>query len=130
MIHKSLIEKSVFLYICFSFFSWRYHIFLFSIFLKLRTASMSNSTMIKPISKTKPTKFMFTTTTSHMIATLIFLNKDITFWASFCIRFYPKYIFSITIIFYFPLFEHFTSSRPVTFLAASETINIPANTTD
>jgi hypothetical protein len=128
MIYKSFIEKSIFLYISFSFFSRRNHVFHFGIFLKFRTTRMSNPTVIKPISKTKPTKFMPTTSTSHMITTLIFLDKDIAFWTSFRICFYPEYIFSITVILFFPLFEHFASCGPVTFLTTTKTVNISANT--
>ena len=130
MIYKSFIVKSIHLYICFRFFSISNHIFYFSICLKFWIACMSKSAVIKPISKTKPTKFVLTTFTGHMIAPLIFLNKNITFRASFCISFYPKYIFSVTTIFYFPLFEHFTCCRPMTFLTTSKAVNITTDTTN
>ena len=67
--------------------------------------------MVFPFVKTNPTEFMFTRSTSHMIATLIFLNLPLTRWTRFRVCHNPLKIRTLSSVFLLPLLSTLTVCR-------------------
>lgn len=81
----------------------------------------SRGAVFFPFGEAKPTEFVFTFWTCHMITSLIFLNEVFATWTRFCICLDPCKIFWVILFFFLPNFEKMTWCWNMVFLTTLET---------
>ena len=77
--------------------------------------------MFRPFAKAKPAKLVRTHFAVHMVTALILLNRFATLWTLFSVCHDPSYVFTLSRVLRLPKISNLAITRPMRFLATSET---------